>query len=55
MTTYRHWRCSCGHEFDAPVVYGPTTNISGEKRVYCPKCGNLPLCASPHFDKPEES
>lgn len=36
----RQWECRCGHKWEAPVEMGADNqNISGEKTVFCPKCG----------------
>ena len=48
---YRKCECSCGYIYEAEVEYGPTSNISGEKTKWCPKCGKKPLCCSPQYEK----
>jgi hypothetical protein len=46
----RHECWACGINWVAPVEYGETTNLSGEKSVYCPKCGKRSDTASPHLE-----
>jgi hypothetical protein len=45
----RIWDCwNCGNKWIAQVKYNYTSNLSGEKTVYCPKCNQKGSCASPH-------
>lgn len=42
----RQYECSCGHTWTARVTLAAnTTNLSGEKTQWCPKCGKKPLVA----------
>lgn len=48
LRTHSCWACK--HDWDYPVVLSAvTTNLSGEARVYCPKCGKRADCASRPF------
>jgi len=48
----RNHECRCGHKWQQDIEYGPTPNISGERSVYCPECGQRPMCSSPHVGRP---
>lgn len=46
----RMHECKCGHSFTAEVEYAEwTTNLSGEKTQWCPKCGKRPWFSSPIY------
>lgn len=45
----RDHECDCGNLFSKVVEYSEyTPNISGEKTVFCPRCGKKPWFSSPH-------
>lgn len=50
----RTWMCDCGHVWSQPVEYADTTNLSGEKTVWCPKCNKRAVEGSPVFTYGQE-
>jgi hypothetical protein len=43
---YRSHECTMGHEWDAPVEWDKTFNLTGEATQYCPECGGRSEFAS---------
>ena len=43
---YRSHECTMGHEWDAPVKWDKTFNLTGEATQYCPECGGRSEFAS---------
>jgi hypothetical protein len=43
-----HQCWDCNYEWIEQVQYGITSNISGEKTSYCPKCNQRASMGSPH-------
>lgn len=50
MIIVRIWDCwNCGNKWIAKVEYtDATSNLSGERNVYCPNCNHRGSCGSPH-------
>lgn len=43
---------ACGHKWTAPVVLSQwTANLSGEAKVWCPKCNSPAVMSSPAYPK----